>query len=214
MRKNTETGSGRERDVAEYLSGTFLEQAKQAVEEQLVQQGRKRVTVRTGKVLKRQDIPHIERALLGLKQEYPELDRVRLSSGDSNNRFVVMSVKKQFEEASERTAQATAYFRGPAFLELMKQAVERDISDRGRKYADFVPAIAPRPQDMPYIQEAFLKLKPMYPELDNVRLNRIPAVLLTVSDPPCLTLVVDTKPNTLPRRMRYNIAHFDANGIR
>ncbi len=218
MRKNVETVSGRERHVKEYLSGKFLEQAKAAIGEQFVHGSEKRVAVELDMVLKKRDTPHLENALLELQKEYPELDHIRLKSrpalkfkefmdSDGYMGFAIMDVQQQFKEASARNAAATAYFSGPAFFEQMRAAVKEDIIDRGRRHTSyFVPDVSPKPQDMPYIEEAFLKLKQAYPELNHVRLSHIPKMQPYPQNVP---LVIDTKPNTLPRRVRYNLANAD-----
>jgi hypothetical protein len=118
-------------------------------------------------------------------------------------------MQKEFQKATARDTQAAAYFSSEAFLQDVEKDLQEAIISCGGSCAHFMATkIIPKPQDMPYIQEAFKKLQEKYPELNNVRLNTGLAAKFGAALSMGLgivyldSLVFDTKPNTLGRRIR------------
>ena len=103
-------------------------------------------------------------------------------------------MKKDFQGVTARDKQAAAYFASDAFLEAMKEAAQRHLVNFGDNHARLCPKINPKPQDLPLIQQAFLKVKEEYPELDHVHMQ--------VNNG---RLILDTKKNTLHRRFRLSL---------
>ena len=99
-------------------------------------------------------------------------------------------MKEQFKIASTRDKLAVEYFTSEEFLNLMRENVKRDLVNHGRTRASIHPKVAFKPQDMPYVQEAFAKVKEEFPELNHVRFTA-----------DCI--VADTKKNTFRRRFSH-----------
>ena len=115
-------------------------------------------------------------------------------------------MKDDFQKATTRDKKAAAYFSSTEFLDVMRQAVERALVNSGCNRACIHAVIYPKPQDMPSIQKAFLKLKEEYPELDHVRLNggfasRLGGASVIMGTGPDGCIVVDTKKDTFLRRV-------------
>lgn len=115
-------------------------------------------------------------------------------------------MKDDFQKAAGRDKKAAAYFSSTGFLDVMRHAVEEALVNSGGDRACIHSVIYPQPQDMPYIQKAFLKLKEEYPELDHVRLNsgfasRLGGASVIVGTGPDGCIVVDTKKDTFLRRV-------------
>jgi hypothetical protein len=119
-----------------------------------------------------------------------------------------MSMKEEFKKATARDTQAAAYFASEDFLNEAERAIRKSLVSRGESWAYFFPAILAKPQDMPYIQESFKKMKEKYPELNHVRFNKGLgaglgiALVLGLGVPYLDSLVFDTNKNSLGRRIR------------
>jgi hypothetical protein len=118
-------------------------------------------------------------------------------------------MKKKFTNAARaKDAAVAAYFSSEEFLDEMRRAVKLAIVDRdySRAYVD-TAGIKARPQDMPYIEAAFAKLKEEYPQLNHVRVNKGVGAALGFMIVSMGTgeiyqgeIVLDTKKNSLHRR--------------
>ena len=116
-------------------------------------------------------------------------------------------MKSQFNDISGRDREAKAYFSSEDFYQTLKDKVQEELVKWGCKKAELVGGVkvAAKPQDMPYIQEAFNRLKKDYPELNHVRLQRGPTAAVADLMTLCLNgygyIIVDTKKNTFLRRL-------------
>lgn len=113
----------------------------------------------------------------------------------------------EFTFAARRDKLAQEYFTSQEFLDQLKAKIEQYLVRRQgfppefdyirKGYAELEhPKVDACKRDMPYLQEAFKKLKKSYPDLDHIRIHEAGSV------------IVDTKPNTWWRR------NFSASGLR
>ena len=100
-------------------------------------------------------------------------------------------MKDQFNNTSTRDKEAAEYFSSREFFNLMDSKAKGALVNKGSTFGMFRPDIAPKPQDMPYIQQVFNDVKKEYPELDHVS--------LAWGEP---SIILDTKKDTLHRRIR------------
>lgn len=109
------------------------------------------------------------------------------------------STSNEFTFAARRDKLAKDYFTSQKFLDQLTEKIEQYLVRREgyppeygyirEKYAELEhPDVNATKRDMPYLQEAFDKLKKSYPELDHIRVHDKGSV------------IVDTKPNTWWRR--------------
>ena len=98
-------------------------------------------------------------------------------------------MKDTFNVLSARNKAAKEYIASEKFLEEAKKAIESSIIKRNDSYCSFsTDMVLNSKADAPYLQEAFIKLKKEYPELNHIRIDFYDAVVL------------DKKPNTQLRR--------------
>jgi hypothetical protein len=77
--KDFQTVAARDKAAAEYFSSeAFLTLARAAVQEGIVQAGRKYAYIKGEFKPKKQDIPAIEQVCAKLKEEFPELNHMRI----------------------------------------------------------------------------------------------------------------------------------------
>lgn len=119
------------------------------------------------------------------------------------NEFGIAAERNKLLE--ERNKTVRDYFASEEFLDRMRKNVKERIIKENESCTWFQPEFETsvnkgyldKKTDMPYLQEAFLKLKKEYPELNHIRVNG------------CGFVIIDTKPNTWFTR---SYASYDSDG--
>ena len=94
-----------------------------------------------------------------------------------------------------RDKAAKEYLASKEFLESARYAIKYFMINQNYDYAAFYPGKDLDSRvDMPYLQQAFQKLKKEYPKLDNIHLQ-------DHDD----EVVIDTKPDTFLRRLQLSV---------